>query len=491
MSYPRTSSPSFLQSFSAFLRAPKILCATALFASALLSPASLGAQGLRSTGPTLLKGMTPDAHELDMRTTPIVKAVRRVEHSVVSIYVVNGRQSMRRGIDGQGSGVIIDDSGWVITNWHVIAGVAASPGKFDLQVRLRNGKAYSAKLLSSSREFDLALLQLNLKPGEKVAPVVAGDSDSLMVGETVIAIGNPQGHANTVTAGVLSATNRSINVRAPDGKVRKYSGLLQTDAAINQGNSGGALFDITGKLIGINNAMAVGSENIGFAIPLSTVKRVFQDVLLSSDNLASVWLGFKVADEAGKPIIASLTRMSPGERAGLRKGDVVVEAGGLKINSALDFARSTLRARENAPFNMLVRRKGKLEKISTVPLSAGAWEILRRTGIEVEGITQRTDEALMRKASIAFVKASREEPRWLPVALRIGRVFPNGPGADLGLRKGDLLVGYQVWQYRSLRYRPFASLASFADITRQRSGDELSIVVFRDGEIHYGDLYIK
>src|SRR5262249_7498359 len=156
---------------------------------------------------------------------------------------------------GQGSGVILDESGLVITNWHVISFLERDDA-FKINVKLRSGKSYFADLLSSSAEWDLALLQLQLPQGEKVKPITLGDSDSLMIGEDVLAIGNPQGNANTVSKGILSATSRSIEVMAPDGRRRSYSGLLQTDAAINPGNSGGALLDITGRLIGINNAMA-------------------------------------------------------------------------------------------------------------------------------------------------------------------------------------------------------------------------------------------
>src|SRR5690606_35413841 len=129
------------------------------------------------------------------------------------------------------------------------------------------------------------------------------DSDTLMVGETVLAIGNPQGHANTVTRGVLSATDREITARTPDGGVLQLKGLLQTDAAINQGNSGGALLDITGRLIGVNNAMAANAENIGFAIPVNTVQRVFKELLVGSASF-SLWVGLELDERDGQLVVS-------------------------------------------------------------------------------------------------------------------------------------------------------------------------------------------
>src|SRR5262249_34685839 len=157
--------------------------------------------------------------------------------------------SVSRTADGQGSGVILDDSGLVITNCHVVW-QALQNNRFLLEARLKDNRQFLLRVLSTSRDDDLALLQLELPATERVQPIVLGDSSTLMIGETTIAIGNPQGNANSVTSGVLSAEDRSISARAPDGGVLSFTGLLQTDAAINPGNSGGALLDITGKLIG-------------------------------------------------------------------------------------------------------------------------------------------------------------------------------------------------------------------------------------------------
>ncbi|MFN6192818.1 MAG: S1C family serine protease, partial [Planctomycetota bacterium] len=258
-----------------------------------------------------LQVVEPDADDKDLRTTPVVRAVQRAADSVVSIYLQsnnlpNGGSRGEPRTEGQGSGVILDESGLVITNWHVIAPVVLGnrgAAELDVEVRLRDGRTRPARVLSSSAKRDLALLQIRRDKDDAFKPAEIGRSDSLMVGETVIAIGNPQGQANTVTSGVLSAVDRSIRVRTPDGELREYTGLLQTDAAINQGNSGGALLDITGRLVGINNAMAMGAENIGFAIPMDMVRGEFQRELLQSNSFAAAedaaWLGLEVLDRDG------------------------------------------------------------------------------------------------------------------------------------------------------------------------------------------------
>ncbi|MEE9127694.1 MAG: trypsin-like peptidase domain-containing protein, partial [Planctomycetota bacterium] len=173
---------------------------------------------------SLMQALQPSEDDLSKRITPVVRAVKAAAHSVVSIYIKTNSEALdparmrrREFVQGQGSGVILDEKGLVITNWHVVAQAARNP-QLRVEVRLRRGKRYRARVLSQSPSDDLALLQLSMEASERVKPVVLGDSSSLMVGETVIAIGNPQGHANTVTVGVLSAEDRNIRVATLDGR---------------------------------------------------------------------------------------------------------------------------------------------------------------------------------------------------------------------------------------------------------------------------------
>ncbi len=448
---------------------------------------------LQPTRPTLLQGMAPDTAEINMRRTPIVRAVEMAEDSVVSIYVQDSNaRAGSSGIEGQGSGVIIDASGLVITNWHVIASVDINPSGRELVTKLKNKKSYEARLLSSSRENDLALLQLILPAEELVKPLQSSDSDTLMVGETVIAIGNPQGHANTVTVGVLSALDRAINVRTPDRKVRRYRGLLQTDAAINQGNSGGALIDITGRLIGINNAMAMGAENIGFAIPVNTVRRVFEDVLLSSDNMTSLWLGMEVKDRGEYALVTDLTPSGPAAREGLRRGDRLLNAGGEPVTSAIDFARSLARARIGSPFPVEIQRSGRRLRMEPKPLSRAEAKLVERIGLEFEEITREDDEELLKEISLKFSEELRRRPRWLPLALRVTQVYEGGSGEETGMEVGDMLVALiENSFFTSDRPIEIRSIENLSQMVGTAVGEEIEVLLMRGKDFYKGPIEVR
>lgn len=437
--------------------------------------------------PRVSPALLPAQDGGSVRVTPVVKAVRRAANSVVSIYLVDRR---RKSADGQGSGVILDESGLVISNWHVV--FRAADSNYQLQVRLKDNRQLPARVLSTSPEHDLALLQIELPAGETVQPMALGDSSTLMIGETVIAIGNPQGHANTVTVGVLSAQDRSIKVRAPDGQVRSFSGLLQTDAAINQGNSGGALLDITGKLIGINNAMAVSAENIGFAIPVDAVKQVFEDVLLASDNLADVWLGLSVVDGTdGHVIVDEIDPVGPAARAGVQKGDRILSALGKAVATRVDYARRVLEAKAGQKFVLRLQRRGRKIAATPIPLSRASAELVQRIGIEVEWVSRRDDSSLIRTASLAYY-SNRRRARLLPGVARIVRVHQDSPASDVSLRKGDILLGYgrtNWWgDYEEIPYR---SAQDVADTVRMYANRDLPIIVLRDGRMFDGTLRVR
>lgn len=441
--------------------------------------------------PTLLEGLAPDPAELDLRTTPVVRAVGRAADSVVSIYVLDAaRSDPRRAVEGQGSGVVIDASGLVITNWHVVAQAVAAPIRLRLQARLRDERHFDATILSHSSEHDLALLQLDLG-GESVQAAQAGRSDSLMIGETVIAIGNPQGHANTVTVGVLSAEDRQITVRAPDGQVRAYDGLLQTDAAINRGNSGGALLDITGKLIGINNAMASDAENIGFAIPVDTVKRVFESVLLSSDNLTNVWIGLTVEDGEEGALVAELVPFGPAARAGIRAGDRVRQVLGQEVRTKLDFTRAVSAGRAGAVMPLVIDRGGERVRLQAVAMSGVERDLALRTGLLVETVGADADAELVRRATRAFYSGSgRSRVPLLPLVLKVRDVVPGSTSAALGCEAGDLLLGTTVRDFFGNRPLPFRSVEDLADRVRDAAGRKLRVVVLRDDQSLEGELEV-
>ena len=229
-----------------------------------------------------------------------------------------------------GSGFIIDENGIVITNNHVIQSAD------DIIVRVDGDKEFKAEVIGADPLSDIAVLKLDTK--EKFKPVKFGDSDKARIGDWVIAIGNPFGLGGTVTSGIISARNRSIGLT-------RYEDYIQTDASINQGNSGGPLFNMDGDVIGINTAILgrSGSIGIGFSIPSNSAKIVI-DQLIEFGETKRGWLGVRIQDvtkeiaeveQLDKPrgaLVASVAENSPSAKAGVKAGDIILEFDGEKIN---------------------------------------------------------------------------------------------------------------------------------------------------------------
>ena len=228
-----------------------------------------------------------------------------------------------------GSGFIIDENGIVVTNNHVIQDAD------DIIVRVNGDQEYKAKVLGADPLMDIAVLQL--ETDEKFKPVGFGDSDKARIGDWVLAIGNPFGLGGTVTAGIISARNRSIGLS-------RYEDFIQTDASINSGNSGGPLFDMEGNVIGINTAILGrnGSIGIGFSIPSNSAQQVIKQLIEFGETKRG-WLGVRIQDvtkeiaeveELDKPrgaLVASVAENSPSEKAGIQAGDIILEFNGVEI----------------------------------------------------------------------------------------------------------------------------------------------------------------
>jgi len=229
-----------------------------------------------------------------------------------------------------GSGFIIDEKGIVVTNNHVIQDAK------DIVVQVNGEKKFEAKVIGADPLSDIAVLQIQTK--EKFIPVKFGDSDKARIGDWVIAIGNPFGLGGTVTSGIISARNRSIGLS-------RYEDYIQTDASINQGNSGGPLFDMNGDVIGINTAILGRSGNvgIGFSIPSNSAKIVINQLIEFGETKRG-WLGVRIQDvtkeiaevekldEPMGALVASVAENSPSEKAGVKAGDIILEFDGEKIN---------------------------------------------------------------------------------------------------------------------------------------------------------------
>ena len=271
-----------------------------------LAPFAIAALQLISTA-----SQSPEqaAQDYDRRITPEVLVVRSTAPSVVYIET-DVKQVVRtwlgdteRMAQSSGSGAVIFDQGYIVTNYHVVRGANAIRVSFD---KTYDDKVYEARLISYVAEEDLALIKID---GPSPFPTVPlGISSDLMIGEKVLAIGNPYGQTNTVSSGIISGLHRELEIPAEN---LSFTNLIQTDASINPGNSGGPLLNINGDLIGINAAMRTGAENIGFAIPIDRVVQVLEEHLLST-RLAAAWLGFEVDEATGEKLIACATGIGAG-----------------------------------------------------------------------------------------------------------------------------------------------------------------------------------
>ncbi len=243
----------------------------------------------------------------------------------------------KRQTSALGSGFIIDEKGIVITNNHVIQGAE------DVFVRVNGEKNIKAKVIGADPGMDLAVLQI--ESDQKFTPVKFGDSDTARIGDWVIAIGNPFGLGGTVTAGIISARNRSIGLS-------RYEDYIQTDASINQGNSGGPLFNMDGDVVGINTAILgqSGSIGIGFAIPSNSAQKVINQLIEFGETKRG-WLGVRIQtvtkdiadveklDEPRGALVASVAENSPSDKGGIKSGDIILEFDGKKINEMSELPR--------------------------------------------------------------------------------------------------------------------------------------------------------
>jgi Do/DeqQ family serine protease len=275
---------------------------------------------------------------------------------------------------GSGSGVIISSDGYVVTNNHVVrVRRQIAP---QITVTLQDGRRFQARVLGTDSRNDIALLKIDAK---NLPVAQLGDSDKLQVGDWVIAVGNPFGLGTTVTAGIVSALNRSLE--APG----LPSGFIQTDAAINQGNSGGALADSRGRLIGINTAIfsPVGANvGIGFAIPINRVKQVVKEIL-EHGSIGQAWLGVSYVDISAPEIrqflrerfpdirfpangmfVGRVVPGSPAQAAGIQPGDVITHFNGRSVRTIDDMANFMLRAKPGQRVTLRIWRDGQTQEIN-------------------------------------------------------------------------------------------------------------------------------
>ena len=289
----------------------------------------------------------------ESRRTAIVRAIESTRDSVVNIHgqkLVAGADDEPAGelrrVNGMGTGVVIDSRGYIVTNYHVVEGVRR------IEVTMASGRTTTATLVSHDPRIDLAVIKVGV---DSPLPVITiGTSGDIMIGETVLALGNAYGYEHTVTRGIVSALHRSVEV----SRTQHYDDLIQTDASINPGNSGGPLLNIDGEMIGINVAVRAGAQGIGFAIPIDRVLKVVTE-LMSVERVDRTWHGIVAKGDGQRgAVVETVHRESPAESVGLKAGDVITRIGDLSVSSQLDIERALLghKAGDSVPMTLVRRR---------------------------------------------------------------------------------------------------------------------------------------
>lgn len=382
------------------------------------------------------------------RRSPVVLAAEKASPAVVSIIaaeIIERRGSpfggnpffddffrdffepfqRRQTNQSLGSGVVIRPDGYVLTNEHVV--VQAE----KIFVQLADDRKLPARLIGADSDSDLAVLKIDENKSLPYLPL--GDSDDLMIGETVIAIGNPFGLSHTVTTGVVSALNRSLNT---DG--RTYYDFIQTDASINPGNSGGPLLNIKGDLIGINTAIYGKAQGIGFAIPISRAKRIVQE-LITHGAVEAPWVGlivqtltpelayhFSVKEKQGV-LVRGVESGSPAAKAGVQRGDVLLGLNGRPLRSAEEYLQREREFSSGDTMRLRVSRNRREEAVTIIaarfPQEKAddlAWQLLGLSVTEVgEGLT-------------------------------VKKIRPGSPAERIGVEQGDTILGLSGAQTRTL-----------------------------------------
>jgi putative serine protease PepD len=256
---------------------------------------------------------------------------------------------------GEGSGFVYDTSGDIVTNEHVVDGARS------VTVKFQNGQSYSARVVGKDTSTDVAVVKVNA-PASQLDPLALGNSDAVAVGDGVVAIGSPFGLENSVTAGIVSALHRTID--SPNGFA--IPNAIQTDAAINHGNSGGALLGDDGHVIGITSQIesdSGGNNGVGFAVPSNTVRMVVSEIL-HGHTVAHAYLGVAVTDASGGgALVGSVRSGTPAAKAGLQKGDVITKLGGNAISSAAALESAVSTHRPGNTVTVQVRRNGSTHDV--------------------------------------------------------------------------------------------------------------------------------
>jgi len=368
------------------------------------------------------------------RRSPIVEVIEKSRDAVVNISTTRVQkvrtfgygsvwdeifgaarpQIREQRVNSVGSGVVVHELGYIVTNAHVVAQTT------DIRVTFSDGRTRSASIVAVDPEHDLAVIKVRGK--RKLSYLKLGRSSDIMIGETVIAIGNPLGLQHTVTAGIVSALDRDLRFR----QGVEYTGLIQTDAAINPGNSGGPLLNVNSEVIGINTAIRGDAQNVGFSIPVDRLWSLLPG-MLDIERHERVRFGLQVGGPGAK--VLAVRSDSPARKAGLESGDRLVKFNGHPLRDAIDYYVQLLNQKPGSEVSLAVNHDGALEQVSVplvaIPAPDGA--TLASNLFQME-LTEFPD-SVRQKYNLAD-----------EVGIVVKSVERNGPAARKGIVPGDILL---------------------------------------------------
>lgn len=384
-------------------------------------------------------------------------------------------QQAPRRVEGVASGVIVSSDGYILTNHHVVDGAA------EIRVETTDNRSYTAKLVGSDRPSDLAVLKIE---GQNLPAIKLGDSDKVRVGDVVLAVGNPLGIGQTVTSGIISAKGRATGIS--DGS---FEDFLQTDASINRGNSGGALVNSTGELIGINSQIlspSGGSIGIGFAIP-SNMAKVVMDQLVKTGKVRRGMIGVNIqsvsADLAASlgmatargAIVSSVQAGGPGEKAGIKRGDVITAINGQQVADSNNLRNTVAATAPGTPVTVTFVRDGREQQVSVTLAELPASETTS-TGDSESGDARGGRFGLTLEPLTAD-SASRLGLDAGEQGLLVTRLEASGAAAEAGIRQGDVI--------QEVNRQPVRTVAEFTAALQRSGARPALILVNRRGGVIY------